>query len=298
MESPRDTAAASHDLSALAWVQEELRKTLETAQRALRRYAREVEASTHSDLDDVDPSILRAARQHLHLGVGALELVNVPEGAMLLRASESLVQRFVAKPQRLEQPGIEAIERGSFALLDYLGRRLAGKPVNPVGLFPQLRALQELCGAERVHPADLWPLDWRWRPVAAALPVSPRAADAAILAEVEKQLLMLVRSFSPQCGVALRRDCCMLAAGAASVEEATLWRLAAGFFDACAQRGLDADVFVKRTASRVLSQLRTLVRAKAVPDQAVSERLAQDLLFFCAYARCDTVQAPCLKKMR
>ncbi|MEY4754159.1 MAG: hypothetical protein RJA44_1834, partial [Pseudomonadota bacterium] len=297
MEPSRDTAAP-HDLSALAWVQEELRKTLETAQRALRRYAREVEATVHSDLDDVEPSILRAARQQLHLGVGALELVNVPEGALLLRTSETLVQRFVAKPQRLDPAGIEAIERGSFALLDYLGRRLAGKPVDPVGLFPQLRTLLELCGAERIHPADLWQNDWRWRPVAPSLNVQPRAADAEMLAEFEKQLLTLVRTNAPACGMALRRDCSVLAAGSHGVEESTLWRLAAGFFDACAQRGLESDVYVKRTASRVLAQLRTLVRAKAVPDRAVSERLAQDLLFHCVYARCPIGAAPCLDAVR
>ncbi|MEX8518739.1 MAG: Hpt domain-containing protein [Leptothrix sp. (in: b-proteobacteria)] len=297
MEPPRDHAAP-HDLSALAWVQEELRKTLETAQRALRRYLREAEASAHSDLDDVEPSILRAARQQLHLGVGALELINVPEGAMLLRASEALVQRFVAKPQRLDVAGTEAIERASFALLDYLGRRLAGKPVDPVGLFPQLRTLLELTGAERVHPADLWPQDWRWRPIAAALPVGSRPADAAMLAEFEKQLLTLVRTNAPACGLALRKDCCSLAATAGATEEAVFWRLAAGFFDACGAQGLAIDVFVKRTASRVLGQLRTLVRAKSAPDRAVSERLAEDLLFHCSRANCAPGVAPCLDAVR
>ncbi|MFM2056722.1 MAG: hypothetical protein RLY71_1107 [Pseudomonadota bacterium] len=297
MEPPHDIAAP-HDLSALAWVHEELRKSLETAQRALRRYMREAEASAQSDLDDVEPSILRTARQQLHLGVGALELVNVPEGAMLLRASEALVQRFVAKPQRLDPAGVEAIEHASFALLDYLGRRLAGKPVDPVGLFPQLRVLLELNGAERVHPADLSPQDWRWRPVPAALRVSGRPADAAMLSEFEKQLLTLVRTNAPNCGLALRRDCCALATSSGAGEEMVFWRLAAGFFDALAARGMDTDVFVKRTASRVLGQLRGLVKAKATPDRSVSERLAQDLLFHCSRAVCAPGDAPCLDAVR
>ena len=38
---------------------------------------------------------------------------------------------------------------------------LAGKPVSPLALFPQYRAVQELAGADRVHPADLWPHDWQ-----------------------------------------------------------------------------------------------------------------------------------------
>jgi chemosensory pili system protein ChpA (sensor histidine kinase/response regulator) len=297
MEPPHDIAAP-HDLSALAWVHEELRKSLETAQRALRRYMREAEASAQSDLDDVEPSILRTARQQLHLGVGALELVNIPEGAMLLRASEALVQRFVAKPQRLDAAGVEAIEHASFALLDYLGRRLAGKPVDPVGLFPQLRRLLELNGAERIHPADLSPQDWRWRPVPAALRVGARPADAAMLSEFEKQLLTLVRTNAPNCGLALRRDCCALATSSGAGEETVFWRLAAGFFDALAARGIDTDVFVKRTASRVLGQLRSLVKAKTVPDRSVSERLAQDLLFHCSRALCAPGEAPCLDAVR
>jgi len=153
---------ASDDLSALAWVHEELRKTLESAHKALRRYLRDSEASRHSDLDDVEPTVLRSARQHLHQGVGALELVNIPEGAALLRAAEACVQRFVARPGRLDPAGVEAVERASFALLDYLARRLAGKPAPAVALFAQLRTLLELNGAERVHPADLWSHDWRW----------------------------------------------------------------------------------------------------------------------------------------
>ena len=56
----------------------------------------------------------------------------------------------------------DTIEHASFALLDYLGRLLAGKPVSPLALFPQYRAVQELAGADRVHPADLWTGDWHW----------------------------------------------------------------------------------------------------------------------------------------
>ena len=41
MSSPRDTAPTD-DLSALAWVHDELRRTLESAQKSLRRYLREV----------------------------------------------------------------------------------------------------------------------------------------------------------------------------------------------------------------------------------------------------------------
>ena len=77
------------DLSAIAWVQEELRRSLEAAHKSLRRFLKDLEAVTGSDLDTVDPGVLRAARAQIHQGVGALELVGLPAAAMVLRASES-----------------------------------------------------------------------------------------------------------------------------------------------------------------------------------------------------------------
>ena len=97
------------DLSALAWVHEELRKSLDTAHKALRRYVKEAEANSGSDVDSVDPSVLRTARQQIHQGVGALELVGLPAVARLLAASEAAVQRFVAKPQKLTSAEVDTI---------------------------------------------------------------------------------------------------------------------------------------------------------------------------------------------
>jgi chemosensory pili system protein ChpA (sensor histidine kinase/response regulator) len=51
------------DLSALAWVQEELRRSLEAAHKALRRFVKDAEAVSGSDVDAVDPAVLRTAHQ-------------------------------------------------------------------------------------------------------------------------------------------------------------------------------------------------------------------------------------------
>jgi chemosensory pili system protein ChpA (sensor histidine kinase/response regulator) len=280
---PHHTAAhtaVTDDLSALAWVLEELRKTLEAAHKSLRRYLREVGVAEGSDLDDVEPAILRTARQQIHQGVGALELVNLPEGALLLRSAEQLVQRFVAKPQRLDAAGVEAVEKASLALLDYLGQKLAGKAVQAVGLFPQWRVLLELNSAERIHPADLWIHDWRLREVPDASGGVAHRADAPMLASVERALLGLMRQNTPAAATALARDCASLALAATGAEEATLWRLAAAFFQAWSLGLLTPDMFVKRTASRVMAQVRSRVKG----EEGFSERLAQDLLFYCARA--------------
>ena len=266
------------DLSALAWVHEELRKSLDTAHKALRRYVKEAEAVSGSDTDAVDPAVLRTARQQIHQGVGALELVGLPAVASVLAASEAAVQRFVAKPQKLSSADVDILERASFALLDYLQRLLADKPVSPLALFPQYQAVQALAGAERVHPADLWNVDWRWRELPSDTTVKPRAPDAIARGLMERQLLLIMRG-EPMPAVQRMSDICAgLGAYARDMAQSTLWKLAAAFFESQANGLLKGDLYTKRVASRLLAQQRTLERGQ--PD--VSERLAQDLLFFCA----------------
>jgi len=277
MDSQIDTL---DDVSALAWVQDELRKSLDAAHKALRRTLKETESTFGSDLDDVEPAMLRSARQHIHQGVGVLELVGLPAGASLLRGSEALVQRFIAKPHKLDVQTVEAIEKASFALLDFLALRLAGKPVSPVALFPQYRAVQELAGAERVHPADLWPHDWQWQALPAEPGVPPRGADAAVTTEFESQALALMRKPLPAVTQRLSDLSAGLAAGAEHAHTATLWRLAAGFFEAQSKGLLEPDLYSKRTTSRLLAQLRSQQR----DGSAAGERLAQDLTFFCSQA--------------
>ncbi len=270
----------SDDLSALAWVHDELRRSLDAAHKALRRFVKETEAMVGSDVDAVDPVVLRTARQQIHQGVGALELVGLPAAATLLRACEAAVQHCVAKPHKLTTRVVDDIERASFALLDYLSRMLAGKAVSALSLFPQYRAAQDAAGASRIHPADLWAFDWQWRELPADAQAVPHDADAATHAAFERQLLALMRATPAPAMRRLSDICAGLGAGSAGLQAATLWKLAAAVFEAQAQGLLKPDVFSKRVASRLLAQLRIVEQGHG----DVSERLAQDLLFFCAQA--------------
>ncbi|MEO8060640.1 MAG: Hpt domain-containing protein, partial [Burkholderiales bacterium] len=272
-------AGTGDDLSALAWVHEELRRSLDAAHKALRRFVKETETLASSDIEAVDPAVLRGARTQLHQGVGALELVGLPAAAMVLRASEAAVQRYVSKPHKLTTLVIDDIERASFALLDYLNRMLAGKPVSTLALFPQYRAVQEAAGADRVHPADLWAVDWHWRDLPADLKATARQPDAATHAALEALLLAMMRAANPLAVAERMSDICAgLGAGATQARTGNLWKLASAVFEAQAQSLLGFDVFSKRVASRLLAQYRILERG----EPELSERLAQDLLFFCA----------------
>jgi chemosensory pili system protein ChpA (sensor histidine kinase/response regulator) len=217
--------------------------------------------------------------------------VGLPTAALVLRACESALHKLTSgRPIRLDAKHVEIIEQAAFALLDYLSRLLTGKPVSPLALFPQYREVQELAGADRIHPADLWPHDWQWREVAADAN-RPRVLDAALRSEVETLTLQLMRQGGSEPALALSSLFASLAAGSDKKRRhvGTLWHLAAAFFEAQGQRLLVPDVYSKRIASRLLSQLRMsehTADASALPDAGadVSQRLAQDLLFFCAQA--------------
>ena len=105
MDAPHDTETID-DLSALAWVHDELRRSLESAHKALRRHLKEADALGQSDVDAVDPAILRSAKVQFHQGVGALELVGLRAAATVLRASEAAVVRFT------ETLAVEVCEAG------------------------------------------------------------------------------------------------------------------------------------------------------------------------------------------
>ena len=274
---------ALNDLGPLAWVFEELRKSLDSANKAVRRFIRESEQARHSDLEAVDPGSLRAARQQLHQAVGALEMVGLAAPAQVLRGMEAAVQRFVQRPLSCTEDAAGKVERASFALIEYLEAVLNNKPVAPVALFSQYREVQELAGAERVHPADLWVFDHRGTDIPAPEDAKALKADAKIRSLFDRVVLLLVKTNSPAAAGQLARMSAGLSVGADAPRVTTFWRVAAGYFEAVAHKLVPSDVYVKRAASRILLQLAGLMQEKSRYD--VSETLLHDLLFFCSQAR-------------
>jgi chemosensory pili system protein ChpA (sensor histidine kinase/response regulator) len=286
---------SSDDLSTLAWVSGELQRSLDAAHKSLRRYLKEAQAIGDSDVDSADVAILRAARVQLHQGVGALELVGLSIPARVLRASETAVQRLSGKPELVDGAAVDTIEAASFAVLDFLHRTLARRPISSVALFPQYRAVQQLAGGDRIHPADLWGQNWRWQELPGEAGLTARVADDHARDGMEALVLALMRRPDAAAMVRMSDYCAELGAGARSTLASTVWRLAAAFFDAQSCGLLDSDVYAKRMASRLLAQLKANVRS----DGEVSERLASDLLFFCARAKVPGEhQAPRLRAVR
>ena len=83
---PADWSQGEQDLGPLAWVLDELRKSLDGAVKALRRFVRDAEIARESDIASLDAGPLRIARQQLHQASGALEMVGMGPPALLLRS--------------------------------------------------------------------------------------------------------------------------------------------------------------------------------------------------------------------
>ncbi|MFT4268496.1 MAG: Hpt domain-containing protein, partial [Xenophilus sp.] len=268
-------APASEDLGPLAWVTGEVQKSIEAAGRSLRRQAREGSA-----WQAPESGPLRMARQQLHQAVGALQMVGHTAPAQVVGAMEFAVQSFMLDPGKCTEAAVQKVEQAGFAVGDFLAAMLAGKAVSAVALFPQYRDVLELLGSERVHPADLWTYPWVWAEVPKPAGFRTMIYDPAVRAQVDRDVLKVVKGGDEAAARRLAAVCAGLGRGAAQPRVASFWLLAAGFFEALSLSLLPPDVYVKRAASRVLLQYMTLARG----DSAVSDRLGQDLLFFCAQA--------------
>jgi chemosensory pili system protein ChpA (sensor histidine kinase/response regulator) len=185
MEATTDIDVATNDLGPLAWVLDELRKSLDSASAALRRFVLDTSLARGSDMASVDGGHLRIARQQVHQAVGALEMVGLGAPAHVLRCMEAAVQKFVEKPELCNEAASAKVERAGFALTEYLEGVLMGKPASAVALFPQYRDVQELAGADRVHPADLWTMEWRWNDPATPSEREARVYDPAVRARLD-----------------------------------------------------------------------------------------------------------------
>ena len=287
--------AVMNDLGPLAWVLNELCKSLETATKALKRFTKEAEAARGSDLEALDVRQLHVARQQLHQAVGAFEMVGLPAPVVMLKAMEAAVKKFIQQPGLCSREAVAKIEYASFALTEYLQGILAGKPFSAVSLFPQYRSVQELVGAEQVHPSDLWNYEWRWlEPELAALP-PVRHYDQNARAILEKAVLELIKGKSPQAASSLKDLSLGFAAGQAGQQSRVFWLVAAGFFEAISHNLLPSDMYVRRAVSRILLQYVSFSRGDAV----ISERLTLDLLFFCFQAVSDRASdTPVLSAVR
>src|SRR4051812_46069043 len=178
------------DTGPLSWVMGEIREALTKSKTA-------VQEAAGQDAE-VRSTTLRHAKTYLHQAHGALQIVDVDGVAMLTETIEDLLDRLEAGQIALTPENGQAVANAYQAVIEYLEELLSGGQHQPVRLFPYYKALLEVRGAERIHPADLFSPTLAVRP---KLPVADAGTPApdysALRQRFEKALLPFLRKADP-----------------------------------------------------------------------------------------------------
>jgi chemosensory pili system protein ChpA (sensor histidine kinase/response regulator) len=265
---------APFDTGPLSWVIGEIRDALERSAKALQDAAgRSAEAQ---------PTLLLHAKTHLHQAHGALQMVDVEGVDRITVAAEKALDRFKDGALAVNDEHAAVVAQAYQALVEYLEELLAGAGTirqQPVRLFPYYRALQELLGAERVHPGEMLALD-----SGAALPAPIGAAEspdlAACRARFEKALLPFLKSGSLDAAADMREALAPIAGAQRETRPYAFWLAMQTVADLAARGQLTADIYLKQLLGQINLQLRRLVQGHT----SLPEAMLRDALFFIAQA--------------
>ncbi|WP_312587377.1 hybrid sensor histidine kinase/response regulator [Comamonas terrigena] len=241
-------------------------------------------------LQSTDPLAPSQAAQLLHQTARALDVVQQPGLARLLRAMETALRQPVAPTGTA--PG-SPLPRDVLLLAAkdaqaHLQTLQAGRNAQVAHLFPAYRAVCKLGGKDSAHPADLWELLWQLAPVPAPLPaalqVPPHRVAPSTRALLDQQVLAVVKNADAPAAARLRDLCLGLAQTCAAPADTAFWQAAAGCFDATAHGLLEQDLYTKRLASRVLMHYASVAKAGDSAFTPPPDTLVRDLLYYCAQA--------------
>jgi chemosensory pili system protein ChpA (sensor histidine kinase/response regulator) len=279
------SSTAPFDSGPLSWVIGEIRDALERSAKALQDAAgRSLEAQ---------PTLLLHAKTHLHQAHGALQMVDVEGVDRLTGAAEKALDRFRDGSLAVTAEHAEVVAQAYQALVEYLEELVAGTTLRhqqPVRLFPYYRALQEMLGAERVHPGEMLVLD---AGAVLQVPADDGAVPdlAACRARFEKALLPFLRSGDQSAAGELREALAPIARAQREARPYTFWLAMQTVADLAAHGQLGSDIYLKQLLGQINLQLRRLVQGHTcLPDA-----MLRDALFFVALAAKPTPDARLLR---
>jgi chemosensory pili system protein ChpA (sensor histidine kinase/response regulator) len=284
----------SIELAPLTWVLPDLRKSFPMAVSALRHFSADLKTLGAGYVVDSSVGALRDVSRQFRQSRSALDMVGQQGVAIIIAALENLVDAFTQNPQACNENAIQAIEKATRGIIEFLEAVLKGRLASEVGLFPQYRELALLTNSPRIHPADLWCESWQWRDLQVSTALSATAADPRPKQKMDDTLSRFLNYDDLQAAGELALYCAGLARVSTVPRDRTFWIIAAAFFETAAYSLLAVDTYVKRTASQILQQLEALSK-----NIRPSERVAQDVAFFVLRATAtDTAQLPSLQEVR
>jgi chemosensory pili system protein ChpA (sensor histidine kinase/response regulator) len=270
-------AGASFDTGPLSWVLGEIREALNRSRAAL--------AEAVSQDADAQATSLRHAKTYLHQAHGALQIVDIDGVAIITETVEDLFDRLDAGQLKLSSTMADAIGAGYQALVEYLEEILSGMPHQPVRLFPYYRALLEVRGAERIHPADLFFPNLAIRP---QLPPNPNAGTpdyVQLRKRFERALLPFLKSTDQAAeranATAMLEIVGQIEGSQTNPQSRSFWWVMHGLAEAVAGGHVPNEIYVKQLFARMNLQMRRLAQG----SPSIAERLLRDALFFLARAK-------------
>lgn len=279
------------DTGPLSWVIGEIREALNRSKLAILE-ALEQDAEARS-------TSMRHAKSYLHQAHGALQIVDVDGVAIITETVEDLFDRLEAGRIELTAELSDAVGGGYQALVEYLDELLTGMPHQPVRLFPYYRALLEVRGAERIHPADLFFPNLAVRP---RLPVAETSAQlnaekyVAMRQRFEKALLPFLKSTDPVAelanATAMRDIIGEIENAQGNPQARAFWWVMHGFAEEVAAGQIPNEIYVKQLFARINLQIRRLCQGSS----SIAERLLRDALFFIAKAKDPSTRAEQIRK--
>ncbi|MFZ6690633.1 Hpt domain-containing protein [Undibacterium sp. SXout20W] len=271
------------DTGPLSWVMAEVREAVSNAGKMLKE-ALEQDPETRS-------TTILHAKSYLHQAHGALQIVDIDGVSNVTETIEELLERLQTAQLEMNAANVDVILDAFHAVLRYLEDLLSGATHQPVRLFPYYRALLELKGAERIHPADLFFPALSAQSKVPALAVTPAKAPASytdLRQQFEKLLLTLLTSKDQQqqqtAARAMRDVVHSIDLAQTNPQAKAFWVVMCAFVEAFAEGNIDNQQYAKQIFGRINLQIRRLVEGVT----AIPERLLRDALFFLAQARAST----------
>lgn len=265
------------DTGPLSWVMAEIREALTHADRLM--------LEVPEQGDDTRSTTLHHAKSYLHQAHGALQIVDIDGVSIVTETIEEIVDRLQKGQISVTSEPINFISDALNAVLRYLEDLLSGGTHQPVRLFPYYRALLEVIGAERIHPADLF---------FPALSMQEKIPELSIKAHIEpinyvsirsrfeKHLLAVLTNKDAQKQTpalqAMHQLIHEIEQAQTSSQAKAFWLVMRAFTEAAAQGKIESQQYVKQIFGRINLQIRRLVDGVT----NVPERLLRDALFFIA----------------
>ncbi|MFZ6777324.1 Hpt domain-containing protein [Undibacterium sp. Ji83W] len=272
-----DLPQEQFDIGPLSWVMGEVREAITNAGKML--------TDALGQDTETRPTTLLHAKSYLHQAHGALQIVDIDGVSIVTETIEELLERLQSGQLEMTQANVEVIVDAFHAVLRYLEDLLSGSLHQPVRLFPYYRALLELKGAERIHPADLFFPSLSAKGQIPELAVSSKAmaiSYTGLRQRFEKLLLTVLTSKDKEQQRAATQSMHDMIAeienGQTNSQAKAFWVVMRAFVEAVGHGAIDNQQYVKQIFGRINLQIRRLVEGVST----IPERLLRDALFFLA----------------